>query len=123
MPQLPDLPCWGADDPQGKAVLFSMTSSEDFVILNGQWVKVGQVIRQRQNTQPSAKVAYHETRENVKAEDPTYLVLERVNDIYVVPGKTHVEAVDQEKGQENQSGGGCQYTELLHAVAPRIGLD
>ena len=72
MPQLPDLPCWGADDPQGKAVLFSMTSSEDFVILNGQWVKVGQVIRQRQNSQPSAKVAYHETRENVKAEDLTY---------------------------------------------------
>ena len=62
----------GADDLQGKAVLFSMTSSEDFVILNGQWVKVGQVIRQRQNSQPSAKVAYHETRENVKAEDLTY---------------------------------------------------
>ena len=62
----------GADDLQGKAVLFSMTPSEDFVILNGRWVKVGQVIRQRQNTQPSAKVAYHETQENVKAEDLTY---------------------------------------------------
>ena len=90
----------GADDPQGKAVLFSMTSSEDFVILNGRWVKVGQVIRQRQNTQPSAKVAYHETRENVKAEDLTYLVFERVNDIYFIPGKTNVEAGEQEKGQE-----------------------
>ena len=100
MPQLPDLPCWGADDPQGKAVLFSMTPSEDFVILNGRWVKVGQVIRQRQNTQPSAKVAYHETRENVKAEDPTYLVFERVNDIYFIPGKTNVEAGEQEKGQD-----------------------
>ena len=58
---------------RGKAVRFIMTSSEDFAILNGRWVEVGQVIRQRQNTQPSAKVAYHETRENVKAEDPTGL--------------------------------------------------
>ena len=90
----------GADDPQGKAVLFSMTSSEDFVILNGRWVKVGQVIRQHQNTQPSAKVAYHETRENVKAEDLTYLVFERVNDIYFIPGKTHVEAGELEKGHK-----------------------
>ena len=70
------------------------------MILNGRWVKVGQAIRQRQNTQPSAKVCCHDTRENVKAEDPTYLVVERVNDIYFIPGKTTVEAGEQDKGQD-----------------------